>query len=132
MKIDHKIHQALKINGITVDMLGQPLKVGDRVLVKGYSSPTHNLIAEIKKVNKVNLKVDVTKTQYQYSAYMDAVDNYKYNGSTGKEPNWRDYMISVTVPMNRDPYDVIKFEAQEKVAKEEFEKLMDEHPEAFV
>ena len=46
-------------NGHQLDLLGRPIKVGDRVLTKGYGSASMNNFATVKAVNRKSISIDV-------------------------------------------------------------------------
>ena len=59
--------------GLQLDMLGQPLAVGDTVLVKGYSSNILNQFATIKSViNGNDLDVKKEEELQSYKTYKEA------------------------------------------------------------
>lgn len=131
MQIDNKIYEALKANDITVDMLGQPLEVGSIILVKGYGSNDHDMVGKVKRINKVNLVVDIEKRYTTWGDYDTKGSRHLPFGQPGSVyPNYK--IRTELVEMSRKPYDVIRFEAQKENADREFDQLMHKHPEAFV
>ena len=56
--------------GIQVDMLGQPLKVGDTVLTNGYCNTGLNYITTIKKINKKSVVVNIHKRYTSWGRHM--------------------------------------------------------------
>ena len=51
-----------------LDLLGRPIKVGDRVLTKAYGSPSMDCFATVVSVNRKSISIDVNLTKYERSA----------------------------------------------------------------
>lgn len=129
ISISQDTRKAFKSAGITLDMLGQPLKVGDRVLVKSYQSPAHDNISTIKRINKVNLVVDVEKYEFDYDAY------HKWHDANPGKNWWREgksFRVKEIIEMSRKPSDVILFNEQEKIADKAYSNLSAEYPEFYI
>jgi hypothetical protein len=127
--IPHEVRKAFSDQGIKLDMLGQKLNVGDQILVKGYGSPVHNNIATVKKINKVNLAVDVEAHYFDYDAHrkwcsLNPGVNYWKVGVSFRKKELK--------TMARNPADVIKFDKQVASARAEYEALEEAYPEMFI
>lgn len=110
--LKYELHKALKKQKITVDRFGQQLQPGDYILVKGYHSMDRDTIAEVKRINRVNLVVDIQKGHYTYTP------EFKYE--------------SYTEEASRHPSDVIKINAQKEEMENTQKALYDNHPELFI
>ena len=56
--------------GHQLDLLGRPIKVGDRVLTKGYGSTSMNNFATVKSVDRKSISIDVEYTHW-VNLYLD-------------------------------------------------------------
>ena len=133
LEIPHELREALNKHNIKLDMLGQKLEIGDTVLTKSYGSPAHDTIASIKRINPVNIVLDVPITGYDWNKINDWERN-----NPGKNwyqaPEYPDHFryINEVKEMSRKPYDLIKFNEQTAIAKREFDKIAEEYPEYFL
>ena len=50
-----------------LDLLGRPIKVGDRVLTKAYGSPHIDHLATVISVNRKSISIDVHLTKWERS-----------------------------------------------------------------
>lgn len=48
-----------------LDLLGRPIKVGDRVLTKAYGSPCMDCFATVVSVNRKSISIDVNLTKWE-------------------------------------------------------------------
>jgi len=87
--ITYKLHNA----NIQADMTGQPIYVGDIVLLKGYGSMDKNTFAVVKKVNKKSIVVEITYQQYNYGDYVKEPSNY--------QGHWNCYPNAATVTKHK-------------------------------
>lgn len=131
-KIPYEVRQAFTEQGIKLDMLGQRLSKGDYVLTKSYGSACHDTLAKIKRVNPVNLVIDVEITGYD----REAIDAWR-KANPGKQ--WWDEANhdrfryhNQFKEMSRKPSDVIKFDQQAAIAKAEYDSLVEAYPECFL
>lgn len=130
-QIPDNVRQAFLDQGVKLDMLGQPLSKGDQILVKSYGSPTHNTLALIKRVNPVNLVIDVERARFnqEYCNKWREANPGKYYW---KDADTTQFYTYYTQEMSRKPSDVIKFDKQAEIAKTEYAKLVDAYPECFL
>lgn len=129
--IPYQVRDSLALEGIKIDLLGQPLAKDDLVLVKGYGSMSHDVIATIKRINKVNIVVEVPKTFYNNNAIKEWRDNNP-GQYWWKAENRDQFLISTTAEMSRKPHDVIKFDKQAEAAKTAYNKLQNDYPEYYI
>ena len=115
--------------GLQLDMLGQPLAVGDTVLVKGYSSNIPNQFATIKSVNKKSISVDVEFRKWDLGQYSDRPNNH-----VGPWNYWPDRKyISGTKNMRRLGLECLKINPEQQAYAEAREQeLINEYPEFFI
>lgn len=130
-QIPSDVRQAFADQGIKLDMLGQPLSKNDQVLVKSYGSATHDTIANIKRVNRVNLVIDVDRREFDsehFQTWQDANPGKYWWKAADRNQFYKTY----TQEMSRHPSDVVKFDKQAEIAKSEYSKLVDAYPECFI
>lgn len=48
------------------DILGRPIKKGDRILTTGYGTPTMNTVTTVDKVAKVNIYTYISRPDWYY------------------------------------------------------------------
>ena len=130
-QIPETVRKAFSTQGIKLDMLGQPLVEGDQILVKSYNSSVHNTIASIKRINPVNLVIDVERQTFDTS-YFHTWQANNPNKKWWDEYNRDQFYCKFTQEISRNPSDVIKFDKQVEIAKAEYSKLVDAYPEFFV
>ena len=115
--------------GIQLDMIGQPLKVGDTILTKSYGSPTLNCFATIKKINKKSILVDVNFERWDYGKPVSRPPSH--TGYWDYYPN-RQY-ITGTKPMKRVAMDCLKISPEQQAYSNQREQeLFDLYPELFI
>ena len=91
-----------------LDLLGQPLSVGDHVLTKSHGSQNLNTLAVIKKITPKALKIEVPKTYTDWGQYDHVTRSY---------PNYK--RVTSTVEMTRYTHNCIKISKdQVKIIKE--------------
>ena len=128
-RIPYDVRQAFSNQGIKLDMLGQRLSKGDYILTKSYGSPCHDTLATIKRINPVNLVIDIEKHSYDYDG-VRAWQNDNPHKSWWEERER--FYITTVKEMSRKPSDVIKFDQQAALAKAEYDSLVDAYPECFL
>lgn len=64
----HTAHQ----NNFQLDLLGRPIKVGDRVLTKGYGSASMNNFATVVSVNRKSVSINVEAYSWTKDAHTGA------------------------------------------------------------
>lgn len=121
----HKLSEA----GVQVDMLGQPIKVGDMVLTKGYYSSMLNHFGVVKRVNKKSISVDVTYSNWEHGTY-----NPRPNGHVGY---WNTYpdakYVEGTKAMKRISYECLLVSPEQQALAEAREReLIGQYPELFI
>ena len=130
-QIPKAVRKAFSDQGIKLDMLGQPLSKGDQILVKSYGSHMPDTIANIKRINPVNLVIDVERQVFNRS-YTTAWENANPGKMWWHEPNREQFYNYFKQEMSRHPSDVIKFDKQAEIAKSEYIKLVEAYPECFI
>lgn len=65
-------------NNFQLDLLGRPIKVGDRVLTKGYGSAAMNNFATVVSVNRKSVSINVEYRNW----YSDDSGNWQSRTST--------------------------------------------------
>ena len=131
-RIPHNVRQAFSDQGIKLDMLGQQLTEGDYVLTKSYGSACHDTLATIKRINPVNLVIDI-----EIHGYDNDLINKWRKDNPGKywwdEPDCERFRyVNKFKEMSRKPSDVIKFNQQATLAKAEYDSLVNAYPECFL
>ena len=87
-------------HGHQLDLLGRPIKVGDRVLTKGYGSPAMNNFATVKSVNRKSIVIDVEYTHTDWGEYSPRPE-----GTTGPWNTYPNRKRTTTIkPMKRVGY----------------------------
>lgn len=64
-------------NNFQLDLLGRPIKVGDRVLTKGYGSAAMNNFATVVSVNRKSISINV-----EYRDWYHDDSGWKFRTST--------------------------------------------------
>ena len=119
--MNHQEHQAAHDAGFQVDLLGRPIKVGDTILTKGYSSPTINHRATVKKMHRKTFTVDLEISYWIWGAY---------DGTTRSYPN-RKRHVEIR-EMKRTGFDCIVINEQLPISEALAEEFLDDHPEIFI
>lgn len=110
-------------------MLGQPLKVGDTILTKSYGSLVLNYFAEVKKVNKKSIVVELDARFYSYGEYVPRPNNH--SGYWNAHPNGK--WVSEKKPMKRIAMDCLKISPDQQVYSDQREQeLFNLYPELFI
>jgi len=130
-QIPKAVRKAFSDQGIKLDMLGQPLSKGDQILVKSYGSHMPDTIANIKRINPVNLVIDVKRKSFDASYHIAWAANNP-NKRWWDEDDRDKFYKTYTKEMSRHPSDVIKFDKQAEIAKAEYIKLVEAYPECFI
>ena len=118
--------------GIQVDMLGQPLKVGDTVLTNGYCDIGLNYVTTIKKVNKKSVVIDIHKRYTIWGRYKPYPSTRIPNGAI-----WNCYpdkrTIDEVLPMRRCGTKMLKIPQNFAItSKQAFTDLQQNHPELLI
>lgn len=121
MNIDYSIYQNALDNGYHLDMLGQPVKVGDVLLVKGYGSKGINCKAVVKRLTPKVAIVDITYTQIYWG---------RYDPTTRTHPGFK--QTTVTKEMRRAVCDTLKVNDFYDQATKAYEDFINEHPELAI
>lgn len=116
-------------HGHQLDLLGRPIKVGDRVLTKGYGSPAMNNFATVKAVNRKSIVIDVEYTHWDWGEFVPRPDGHV--GYWDTRPN-RQRTIT-TKPMKRVGYhSVLVVNELEPISTSLAQTFADEHPEWLI
>jgi hypothetical protein len=108
-----KLHNA----GIQVDILGNPVKVGDKVLVKGYGSVKMDIVRTVERVNKRS----ISWKELDIEMYGWDSENRKYNKKLVAKNIRRIACL-----------DCIVINSQLPVSEKEKDNFVKEHPEIFL
>ena len=115
-------------HGIQVDMLGQPLHVGDLILLKGYGEYDKRTFATITKVNRKTVAITAIRRYYNRG---------KYHPNPFGVANWNYYpdahWVEKSYNLKRAGHDVLKlpptFRDEAQLAAQQ---VIDAHPEIFI
>lgn len=115
--------------GHQLDLLGRPIKVGDRVLTKGYGSTSMNNFATVKSVNRKSISIDVEYTHWDWGEFVPRPE-----GTTGM---WNTYpnrkLITTIKPMKRVGYtSVLVVNELEPISTSLAQTFANEHPEWLI
>ncbi len=116
-------------HGHQLDLLGRPIKVGDRVLTKGYGSPAMNNFATVKAVNRKSISIDVEYAHWDHGEFSPRPANH-----TGYWNSYPNRKLTTTVkPMKRVGYhSVLVVNELEPISTSLAQTFADEHPEWLI
>ena len=116
-------------HGHQLDLLGRPIKVGDRVLTKGYGSAAMNNFATVKSVNRKSITIDVEYTHTDWGDWSPRPEGYV--GFWDAYPNRK--RVTTTKPMKRVGYhSVLVVNELEPISTPLAQTFADEHPEWLI
>ena len=122
--ITYKLHNA----NIQADMTGQPIYVGDIVLLKGYGSMDKDTFAVVKKVNRKTIVIEHFITRYEYEF---AERPKGHQGYWNYHPNSKS--INIKKLLKRPGYSVLKLSpAFVEEIKLNATAAQEAHPEVFI
>ena len=115
--------------GHQLDLLGRPIKVGDRVLTKGYGSTSMNNFATVKSVNRKSISIDVEYTHWDLGEFVPRPE-----GTTGP---WNTYpnrrLITTIKLMKRVGYtSVLVVNELEPISTALADAFIQDHPELAI
>ena len=123
--IIYKLHNA----NIQADMTGQPIHVGDIVLLKGYCSMDKNTFVAVKKVNRKTIVIEQSITSYECGKFVDKPDGYQ--GSWNYYPNSKS--VKIKKLLKHPGYSVLKLSpAFVEEIKINSAAAQEAHPEVFI
>ena len=119
--MNYQEHSAAHEAGFQIDLLGRPIKVGDTILTKGYSSPAINHRATVKRVNRKSIVIDLEVGHW-------VMGSYDYTTRSFPDAKY----ISKIREMKRTGYDCIVVNEQLPISEALAEEFLDDHPEIFI
>ena len=115
--------------GHQLDLLGRPIKVGDRVLTKGYGSASMNNFATVKAVNRKSISIDVEYNRWDWGDYVPMPADHV--GFWDRYPNRK--LITTVKPMKRVGYhSVLVVNELEPISTSFAQTFANEHPEWLI
>ncbi len=104
-----------------LDLLGRPVNVGDKVLVKGYGSMCNDTVADVLRVNKSSISINLQKPVLDWGEYDPVTRHY---------PNRK--ITYETKRMTRDARQCIVVNELLPISEAKAEQFVLDFPEYFI